>query len=154
VLRAFKFGRIEALGASFAAAAWDRHAAALTAADCLVAIPLPWTRRLARGFNQAEAIARPLARRLDRPLQAALVRSAAPPLAQRSAPERMRLARRTLKLERGVSLPPTVLMVDDVFTTGATLRAASRLLRRAGARRLLALTPFWTPGPPTSSLER
>jgi glutamine phosphoribosylpyrophosphate amidotransferase len=43
--------------------------------------------------------------------------------------------------------PPVVLLVDDVATTGATLRAAARTLREAGARRVLAATVARTPPP-------
>ncbi|HVS16778.1 MAG TPA: ComF family protein [Thermoanaerobaculia bacterium] len=147
VLHVFKFERLEGLGGCFAREGWDRWGEELAAADGVVAMPLPWTRRLLRGFNQAEAIARPLARRLGRPLLDPLARSPSPPMSRMSAAARRRLARRTLHLRAGVALPRSVLLVDDVVTTGATLRAATRLLWSAGAREVLALAPFWTPAP-------
>jgi ComF family protein len=147
VLHAFKFERVEGLGARFAREGWDRWGEELAAAEAVVPMPLPWTRRLLRGFNQAEAIARPLADRLGRPLIEPLARSPSRPMSRMTASERRRLARRTLRLRRRAGVPSSVLLVDDVITTGATLRAATQLLRRAGAREVLALTPFWTPDP-------
>src|SRR6185295_1295030 len=74
VVRALKFRRLDYLGSHLAAVAAGALAAELAGAGVAVPVPLHWRRRLARGYNQAERIARPLARRLGIPCAAALAR--------------------------------------------------------------------------------
>ena len=110
--------------------------------DALVPMPLTRRRFRQRGFNQAELLARVVARALDRPLvNGRLVRVRdAPP--QRSLPRSARLGnvrgafavrdRSRLRMARRRPLPERVALVDDVTTTGATVRAATEALRRSG----------------------
>lgn len=104
--------------------------------DAVVAVPLGARRQRERGYNQALEIARPLARDLGLPLQAALARSRdTRPLAGLSWQLRgasVRGAFVAVAPVRGVS----VALVDDVLTTGATLRAATLALLAAGAARV------------------
>jgi ComF family protein len=113
------------------------------AADVVVPVPLHPARLRERGYNQAELIARPLARRLGLPLRSYLLVRTKP------RPEKLKLTRRerweTVRgayalRERARVDNLRVLLVDDVMTTGATLDACSRALRRAGASRVAALT--------------
>ncbi|HVS66569.1 MAG TPA: ComF family protein [Thermoanaerobaculia bacterium] len=145
VLRALKFLRVEGLARRIAEQAWDRHAEEMVTVDALVPIPLPWPRRMVRGFNQTEAIARPLALRLGKDMVRPLRRAPSAAMSGSDPAERRRRARRSFRLRSRASVPKRVLLVDDVFTTGATLTVATRLLRRGGAREVLALAPFWTP---------
>jgi ComF family protein len=107
------------------------------AVEVIIPVPLHWTRRFTRRFNQSELLAR------------ALSRDSRPPC----APE---LLRRTRRTPAQVTLEPaareqnvkgafaashpervkgrTVLLVDDVMTTCATARECARVLRNAGAR--------------------
>jgi len=102
--------------------------------DAIVPLPLARRRQRERGFNQACEIARPLAKTLGRPLLHALVRDRdAPPQASLPRSRRasnVRGAFRACHDVRGLS----VALVDDVMTTGATVDAAARALRSAGAR--------------------
>jgi ComF family protein len=100
----------------------------------LVPVPMAPDRLVERGYNQALELARPLAQRLGLPLATAgLARVRATP---RQAGLSARARRRNL---RGafVAAPEMVgrrvVLVDDVMTTGATLRECARALRRAGA---------------------
>ena len=110
----------------------------------LIAMPLTRRRQRQRGYNQAELLASVVGRAIDRPvLKGRLVRTRhAPP--QRTLPRSARLrnvrgafdVRRTLP-ERVFAttpapMPNRVALVDDVTTTGATVRAASETLRAAG----------------------
>ena len=110
----------------------------LTGADAVVPVPLHRRRRRARGFNQAED----LARHLDRPVLLALARVRATvsqtdlPAARRHANVRNAFAVRRRSDVRGLR----VVIVDDVCTTGATLESCARALRDAGAREVSALT--------------
>lgn len=91
--------------------------------------PTAPARRRARGFDQAEVLARAAARRWGLPCRALLRRSGGTPQAGRSAGER----RGNPSFAVSGAAPVTVVLVDDVATTGATLTAAARALRSAGA---------------------
>jgi ComF family protein len=113
------------------------------AADVVVPVPLHPARLRERGYNQAELIARPLARRLGLPLRSYLLVRTKP------RPEKLRLTRHerwetvrgAYALRQGAQVDNLrVLLVDDVMTTGATLDACSRALRKAGASRVACLT--------------
>ncbi|GIW87901.1 MAG: competence protein ComF [Isosphaeraceae bacterium] len=108
----------------------------------VVAIPLHWTRFLVRGYNQAEALAAVLARRLGLPRLKVLRRvRATPRLAPLAASRRAVELRRAFVLRRPAHAIANrdVLLVDDVLTSGATCGAAARLLRQAGAKRVLVV---------------
>jgi len=140
-----KYGNVAPLGEWFA-----RRLAALVqrqprdfAADAVIPVPLDEQRRLERGYNQAELIARPLARLLGIPFRSyLLVRTRPRPnqlrLTHRERWETVRGAYATHKAAQVDKL--RVLLVDDVFTTGATLDACSRALKGAGAARVVGLT--------------
>jgi len=115
------------------------------APERVVPVPLHRRRLRARGFNPACGVARVLAR--ERGLRLA-------PLALervRDTPSQTLLDRRgRVGNVRGAfratrPVPGHVWLVDDVVTTGATLEAAARALRRAGARRIVALCLARTP---------
>ncbi len=114
--------------------------AALPPAHGVVPLPLADERRRFRGFNQAEELARPLARALALPLQPGALRRLRHGPAQHQLPR----ARRLANLDGAFAAPARcdgahLLLVDDVMTTGATLAAAARALRRAGAARITNL---------------
>ncbi len=103
----------------------------------LLPVPLHATRLRERGYDQALELARPLARALDLPLRADLVRMRAT-AAQSSldAGARRRNLRGAFVVDARRPLPEHVALVDDVMTTGATLHAAARALHRAGVARV------------------
>ena len=104
-------------------------------ADVVTPVPLHESRLIARGYNQALEIAKPLAARLALPLEPGLVTRirATPPqtgasrAARRGNTQRAFLAAETV---RGAH----VLLVDDTLTTGATTAETAHTLLRAGAR--------------------
>lgn len=108
--------------------------------DAVVAVPSHWLRRLQRGCEPSATLARELARRLQLPCaQSWLYRV-------RNTPKQVGLngeQRRTnvhnaFAVKKGLSLKGrSLLLVDDVMTTGATLREASRPLLHAGAARVV-----------------
>ena len=108
----------------------------------VVPIPLHWQRRLRRGYNQTEPLADGLAARLRLRRADSLKRvKPSPILAGRGRVERAKLTRGAfLAKERSSELKgKTVLLVDDVLTTGATCGAAARALKKAGAERVVAV---------------
>ena len=96
--------------------------------DVLVAIPLHWSRQIARGYNQATAVAQQLSRRTGLPVVAALrrVENTQPQTNLRSRKERHLNVRRAVGLRHsGGICGKRVTLIDDVTTTGATLHAAA-----------------------------
>lgn len=145
VVRALKFGRAEHLGDDLARLLVGRCAAWVERLDVVAPVPLAWTRRLARGYNQAEAIARPLAAALGLPYRELLRRRPRPRQALLSRDERRRNLRGAFTARPGLGPGTRVLLVDDVMTTGATLTAATAVLGRAGAGRVLVAVIARTP---------
>jgi ComF family protein len=141
IIHAFKYDGRRSLATPLAAMMRTHGAALLGDADFVVPVPLhPW-RRLRRGFNQADA----LARRLGMPVVHALWRTQAtvPQAGLRPAQRRrnVRAAFRVSPLVRRARLQDAcIVLVDDVRTTGATLDACARALKEAGARHVRALT--------------
>jgi predicted amidophosphoribosyltransferase len=111
----------------------------LPGADAVTWVPLASVRETERGYDQAKALAIAVARRLDLPLVRLLRRARrTPPQARRSGPDR-RVA--LLDAFRSTRLPPSsVLLVDDVLTTGATASACARALVSSGADSVLLVT--------------
>lgn len=107
--------------------------------DAVLPVPLHWRRRTFRGFNQAEEIARPVARQLGVPLIHNVVRRRSTSFQSGlSARERARNLRRAFAV-RGAMTCSHVLIVDDVITTGTTMRQIAAVLRTAAIRRVSAL---------------
>lgn len=102
--------------------------------------------RRARGFDPAELLARALARRLRRPVRHLLTRAPGPP--QTGLPAAARRAGPRFTNRRAAT--GSVLLVDDIATTGATLAAAASALRAGGATRVVAVTAARTPRPGAS----
>ncbi|MGA9334247.1 MAG: ComF family protein [Rudaea sp.] len=106
--------------------------------QALVPVPLHNTRLRERGYNQALELARPLANEFDIALchnALARVRST-PAQANLDAKTRRRNMRGAFAVAEAAKLPSHVAVVDDVMTTGTTLRECARTLRRAGIERI------------------
>ena len=114
--------------------------------DVLCPVPLGPRRLVERGFNQALVIARPLARALGVPLAARLLaRPVDTPAQSTMAPAARRAnVRRAFVVEGDVD-GKHVGVVDDVMTSGHTLHAVARALKRAGAVRVTNLVFARTP---------
>jgi ComF family protein len=128
-------------------AEWMVRAGAELLADCDLILPVPlhsW-RYLSRRFNQSAELARAMARKSGKPFDpAALVRT-------RRTKQQVGLgARQREDNVRGAFQVPdhkliaiagkTVLLVDDVYTTGATINAATKALKKAGAKAVDVIT--------------
>jgi ComF family protein len=103
--------------------------------DVLIGVPMHWSRRIVRGTNSAEMIARILARRLKLPqARGMLVRSRlTQPQGSLTRTARFSNLRKAFSLRDAHRFRETrVLLVDDVMTTGATCHEAARTLRKAG----------------------
>ncbi|MEM7727861.1 MAG: ComF family protein [Pseudomonadota bacterium] len=142
IILAFKHGGHTDRLHMFAAQMHRAGRTALSHADALVPVPLHGMRLARRRFNQSALLARALSRRCGVPMEAhALLRA-------RRTPSQGGLSaagrRRNVQGAFDVARPDAVrgkrlVLVDDVMTTGATLEACARTLKRAGAARVDAL---------------
>ncbi len=156
-----KYQAVAPLGRWFANRlfALARRQPTIFSVDAVAPVPLFPARQRERGYNQAELIARPLARLLGLPLRSyLLVRSRPRPDKLRlSRKERWRTVRGAYSTREGAPVDNLrVLLVDDVFTTGATMDACARALKRAGAAYVVGLTvarvvPDWIHTPETTA---
>ena len=108
-------------------------------AACVAFVPADPDRRLQRGHHAAERLARELSARWELPLQPLLSRRRGS-RRQRGLPqpERRRNVAVAFLVERRP--PSRVVLVDDVYTTGATVNAAASALRQAGAGKVEVVT--------------
>lgn len=141
----FKFGGRHRLGSSLGRLLFERTllAGQLPVPAAVVAVPLHRRRRRQRGYNQAELLAESVAGFIGAPLKRRVLRKLEdrPPQAELSAASRWSNASGAYR----AVVPPSLegkdlLLVDDVFTTGATVESCARALRRAGAGAVDVLT--------------
>ena len=133
-VRALKYGGSREL----AAVLGSRLAAGIPAdweVQAVTAVPLHSQRFQERGFNQAELLGRRVAAALGLPYLHALTRQRSTDAqAKRHARERLGALQDAFQAQSG--LPGTLLLVDDVTTTGSTLLACASALRAAGVQRV------------------
>ena len=99
--------------------------------DAVTAVPTTWWRALVRGYNTAELLGRRIAERLERPFVCVVARRYTPSQTRRRSDERARMKAGTFFLRQELE-QRRWLLVDDVWTTGATFRAVERVLRAGG----------------------
>ncbi len=118
------------------------HFSIIQSDPLLVPVPLHKTREYSRGFNQAELISRLIARRYRLDVISALTRNArGTPQAQlQDRPERLYNVQGLYSCNQPESVQGrSVVLVDDVCTTGSTLNECARVLKEAGAGHVAAL---------------
>lgn len=104
--------------------------------DLIVPVPLHWTRRFKRGFNQAEVIARQISKILDVPMEDGMVRRVRRTHTQTALNEQQKIRNVESAFAPGARAeallrnyhPHHVLLVDDVFTTGSTLSSVHKVI--------------------------
>jgi predicted amidophosphoribosyltransferase len=145
----------DALAAEVARALRDRGGAA--AGVVVTWAPTTEAHRRSRGFDHGELLARAVARRLRLPCRRLLRRTAGPPQTGRPAAAR-RASGPGFAAAARVDRGGVVVLVDDVVTTGATLRSAAVALREAGVRTVvpaaIARTPARPDGPDAGPVAR
>jgi ComF family protein len=110
------------------------------APDMIVPVPLYWLRRWKRGYNQSQALAQGLAAGLGLPRRSRWlrrVRHTPRQVGQTATDRRANLRNAFVARPRTEWKGKTILLVDDVMTTGSTASDAARALRAAGAGRVI-----------------
>lgn len=111
-------------------------------ADAVVPVPIHKKKREVRGYNQAEEIARPIAEKIGVPLVPDLLVRVRQTEAMKSltAAERRRNLTNAFAIGTGAGHPlKSVIVVDDIYTTGATIDACAQVLKSAGIRHIYFL---------------
>lgn len=112
----------------------------LTGAVCLIPVPLAPRRERERGYNQSERLAAALGRRLGLPVRPDLLRRVRETPTQTALTPEARLANVEGAFAAAAAPAGIPVLVDDVFTTGATLVACAAALAAAGTERVEAVT--------------
>lgn len=142
----FKYRGFEVLGrdlGDFIVRSLRREEDIWSGLDALIPVPLHPAKERKRGFNQARLLARRVAQRTGVPLLDRHLLKVMPTAAQTSleARDRGTNLRGAFRVRKPAKLAgKVVLLVDDVCTTGSTLRECSRTLYRAGVREVRAVT--------------
>lgn len=141
LILSFKFSGHTELAALFAELSVPAVAQFNLGFDYIVPVPLHWLRRLRRGYNQCELFGRELSRLTGIPYCDALRRTRrAGHQSRRGRAERLAAMRGVFKVGDNRVAGARLLLVDDVFTTGATLTAAATALAAAGPSAIAVLT--------------
>ena len=140
----FKYHNRRRWGRLFAKELADRYACQVRRwqTDVVIPVPLHPSRRRKRGFNQAEILARELGARCGVPVRTDVLFRIRRTTPQKALGRTDRM--QNLKGAFGVSAAwkpcRNVLLVDDIYTTGATLEHAAKVLRKAGVQNVRFLT--------------
>jgi ComF family protein len=106
--------------------------------DCLIPVPIHKKRLRIRGYNQAAVLAKVISRRLNIPLEDKLIARvrATTPLKKLNREERQNILKKAFKIIRNDVKLDTVIIIDDIFTTGSTIDAMAKELRDIGVGRI------------------
>ena len=111
---------------------WQKSVVKHLTFDCIVPIPLHWTRYAWRGYNQADEIAKVISEQSEKPIAQLLTRIRRTPFQSHfKGEERIENVKSAFELKRcirSVYKNKHILLVDDVMTSGATLKYAAREL--------------------------
>ena len=111
-------------------------------ADAIIPVPLHKDREKQRGYNQAALIANVLGRELDIPVKDRLIFRKRATLAQKqlNSKERQNNLKNAFKIGQNDVKLKTVIVVDDIYTTGATMDEVARSLKRAGVKEIYCIS--------------
>lgn len=145
IVHAFKYGDRGEAGAFMARMMARAGRKLLAEADLIVPVPLHWTRLWKRRFNQAAVLAQRLGKISGKPFEPQALKRvrATPQQVGLDAEARAKNMRRAFGLASGAPekiTGKTVLLVDDVRTTGATVSACAEVLKAGGAARVDVLS--------------
>ena len=144
-MQKFKYGRKVSLGKPLGRlmARGCQEFLLESGADLIVPVPLHPKRLRWRGFNQSVLLARQISRACDMPMDPfVLVRHReTPPQTQLTEEERRKNMRGAFSLNPDRPIEDKkILLIDDIYTSGATVNECSRTLRRGGAADVYVLT--------------
>lgn len=114
--------------------------------QALVPVPVHTSKKRFRGYNQSELLCRELSKRIDLPVYEALVRTKkTTPQKELDPSERRQNLMDAMEFREPAEFreadyrPENVLLIDDIYTTGATASACAEVLKAAGVKRVYLL---------------
>ncbi len=140
----FKYSGRAEYAAYYAKKAFELHGKRLEElhADAIVPVPLHKDRRRRRGYNQAAELAKELSTLIHVPVEEGLIKRVKSTKALKTLDVLQRqnnLKKAFLIIQNDVKLK-TIIVVDDIYTTGATLDAIARVCKQAGVENIYSLT--------------
>jgi ComF family protein len=110
--------------------------------NILVPIPIHWHRENVRGFNQSEEIGKIVAGEMNWEFNPDLLIKTRQTISQveLTVEKRKQNLQGVFTVDSKFQIPDSIIIFDDVFTTGSTLREAAKVLKRAGVQKVWGLT--------------
>jgi len=110
--------------------------------EAIVPVPMYARKKRARGYNQAEVFAKALGRELNLPVECSMVRRIKNTAPQKELNDRQRKdnLKKAFQVTTNIVKYKKVLLVDDIYTTGATMDAVAEVMRRAGVDEVYILS--------------
>lgn len=110
--------------------------------DVLIPVPLHRARQRRRGYNQAELLAAELGKRLGIPADGKIVRRIKKTVPQKQLNRQMRQnnLKKAFKITRNDVKLSTIIIIDDIYTTGSTVDALAGIFREAGTENIYFIT--------------
>ncbi len=140
----FKYHNERSFGRSYAREAVRKYGALIREwnPEVIIPVPLHTKRRRKRGYNQAERLAKELGRKMHISVETELVARIknTAPQKQKSQRERRQSLSGTFAQRYRIGRAKSVLIVDDIYTTGSTIDAVAKVLKRAGVEKVYFLT--------------
>lgn len=114
----------------------------LPKAEVLVPIPIFWYRENKRGFNQSSEVGKHVASFVKVGFEPNLLArsKSSKPQVELSGEARRENLKGVFSLNPNIKMPDSIMLFDDVFTTGSTLKEAAKVLKRAGVSKVWGLT--------------
>mgnify|MGYP001048084411 CR=1 FL=1 len=106
--------------------------------DALIPVPIHPSRKRARGYNQAEVLAKEIGRNLNIPVDTTLIKRVrkTEPKKDLSVQERQNNLKKAFKICHNDVKLSTIIIIDDIYTTGSTIDAMAYELRQAGIKHI------------------
>ncbi|MDD6811969.1 MAG: ComF family protein [Lachnospiraceae bacterium] len=110
--------------------------------DALVPVPIHSSKKRKRGYNQAEVLAEELGTRLGIPVKKNLIKRVKKtvPMKDLSAQERQNNLKKAFKICHNDVKLDTIVIIDDIYTTGSTVDAVAKEFRQAGVKHIYFVT--------------
>lgn len=140
LLHLFKYGKVRTLAEPLGQL-MTRGLPSQERFDVVVPVPLFWWKKIQRGFNQSDLLAQVVSRRIGVPVSRDLKRTRNTEVqAGLSNAKRRKNVAGVFQVSRNIFQGKRVLLIDDVLTTGTTVSAAAKALRKSGVARITVLT--------------
>ena len=111
--------------------------------DIIIPVPLHWRRKLKRMYNQADVLGELLAKKLNKSYRSNLLirRKNTHTQENKTLQERLKNVRNAFQINKHLVIEgKSILIIDDVLTTGATMNACAKELKKNGAKAVYVLT--------------